>query len=76
MIETVAGNRAGAIISGDVHIPGRLAVVAGLDGDFMGIEVDQMRLFAAVRVMAGITGGGRVVEIGVQVFGAQFEMGR
>jgi len=75
MVITVAGDCAGTNPGSRVDTPGRLAVIAGQNVDFVEIEIDQVRLFAAVRVMAGVAGGGRMVEIAVQVFRAYLEMG-
>ena len=58
----------GANVRGSVEFPGRLAVETCIDRHYRCIKVNQVILFAAVRVVASIAGA-KTVE-SVQVFNA------
>ena len=66
MRESVAGHRACPGAGGVIPLPGADAVVARQDGHNGGIEVDEMRLIAAMRIMTGVASregmGGMQIE--------------
>jgi len=56
MIAVVAGDIAGTGVGDRVKLPGGLTVISRVNEYYTGIEIDQVVLLAAMRVVAGVAG--------------------